>query len=162
MWLLLRNTHFLFVTSTSATKSVSFNLGYFKYFWGKHCELLPKHSLWSSLTGSQLCLSWFIANTESNMFKMLLEIGSSRPAVFYKNEILLKLHKFHKSIIWSHWCFRVNMFQWMDFFIFASLFQKRQKQPPEMFCGKRCSQNFYKFLRKIPVLELLLNKIAGF
>ena len=32
-WMLVLNTPFLFVMSTSATKNVSFNLGYFKYFW---------------------------------------------------------------------------------------------------------------------------------
>ena len=31
---------FLFVTPTSATKNVSFDLGYFKYFLDKHCEQL--------------------------------------------------------------------------------------------------------------------------
>ena len=35
---------FLFVTSTSATKIVSFGLGYFKYFRDKHRELLANSS----------------------------------------------------------------------------------------------------------------------
>ena len=46
---------FLFVTSTSSTK-VSFNLGYFKYFWDKHCELLANSS-WRSWADSQPLLS---------------------------------------------------------------------------------------------------------
>ena len=51
---------------------------------------------------SQLWLSWFIANRASDMSEMLLEIESSRPAVFCKNEILLKLHKFHgKHLRWN-------------------------------------------------------------
>ena len=36
---------FLFVTSTSATKNISFKLGYFKYFREKHCELLANSPL---------------------------------------------------------------------------------------------------------------------
>ena len=36
-----------------------------------------------------------------------------------------------------------------------------QKQPPEMFCKKRCSKNFRKFHRKTPVLESLFNNVAG-
>ena len=39
---------FLFITSTSATKIVPFNLGYFKYFRAKHFELLANSSLWRS------------------------------------------------------------------------------------------------------------------
>ena len=35
---------FLFVTSTSATKNASFDLGYFKYFRDKHSELLANSS----------------------------------------------------------------------------------------------------------------------
>ena len=35
-----------------------------------------------------------------------------------------------------------------------------QKQPPKVFCKKRCSQNFRKFHRKTPVLECLFNKVA--
>ena len=42
------NYSFLFVTSTSATKNVSFDLGYFKHFRNKHCELLVNISLWRS------------------------------------------------------------------------------------------------------------------
>ena len=36
-----------------------------------------------------------------------------------------------------------------------------QKQPPEVFCKKRCSWNFRKFHRKAPVLESLFNNVAG-
>ena len=36
-----------------------------------------------------------------------------------------------------------------------------QKQPPKMFCKKRCSQKYRKFHRKTPVLESLFNNIAG-
>ena len=36
-----------------------------------------------------------------------------------------------------------------------------QEQPPEMFYEKSCSLKFRKFYRKAPVLESLLNKIAG-
>ena len=36
---------FLFVTSTSATKDVSFNLGCFRYFQDKRCELLANSPL---------------------------------------------------------------------------------------------------------------------
>ena len=32
-----------------------------------------------------------------------------------------------------------------------------QKQPPEMFCKKRCCSKFYKFHRKTPVLGSLFN-----
>ena len=34
---------------------------------------------------------------------------------------------------------------------------QEQKQPPEVFCEKRCSQTFC----KLPVLESLFNKVAG-
>ena len=36
-----------------------------------------------------------------------------------------------------------------------------QKQPPEVFYKKRCSEKFRKFHRKTPVLESLLKKGAG-
>ena len=36
-----------------------------------------------------------------------------------------------------------------------------QKQPPEVFCKKRCSLEFRKFHRKTPVLESLFNNFAG-
>ena len=36
-----------------------------------------------------------------------------------------------------------------------------QEQPPEVFYEKSCSLKFRKFYRKAPVLESLLNKIAG-
>ena len=35
-----------------------------------------------------------------------------------------------------------------------------QKQPPELFCGKMCSQKFRKFPRKTHVLESLFNSVA--
>ena len=61
-----------------------------------------------------------------------------------------------------HWYFPVNMFMWIYFFIFTFLFQKRQKQPPKMFCERRSSQKFRKFHKKTPVLEPLFNIIARF
>ena len=36
-----------------------------------------------------------------------------------------------------------------------------QKQPPEVFCKKRCSVKFRKFHRKTPALEAIINKGAG-
>ena len=36
-----------------------------------------------------------------------------------------------------------------------------QKQPPEMFYKKRCSEKYHKIHRKAPVPESLFNKIAG-
>ena len=39
---------FLFVMFIFSTKNVSFDLGYFKYFRDKHCELLASSSLWRS------------------------------------------------------------------------------------------------------------------
>ena len=35
------------------------------------------------------------------------------------------------------------------------------KQPPVVFCKKRCSKKFRKFHRKTPMLESLFNKVAG-
>ena len=35
------------------------------------------------------------------------------------------------------------------------------KQPPEVFCKKRCSQKYRQYHRKTPVLESLFNKVAG-
>ena len=35
-----------------------------------------------------------------------------------------------------------------------------QKQPPELFCKKSCSEKIRKFHRKTPVLETLFNKVA--
>ena len=37
----------------------------------------------------------------------------------------------------------------------------QQKQPPEVFCKKRCSQTFCKIHRKTPVSESLFNKDEG-
>ena len=37
----------------------------------------------------------------------------------------------------------------------------RKKQPPELFYKSRFSQNFRNIYRKSPVLESLLNKVAG-
>ena len=37
---------------------------------------------------------------------------------------------------------------------------KVQKQPPEVFCKKRCSKKFRNIHRKIPVLESLFDKVA--
>ena len=36
-----------------------------------------------------------------------------------------------------YWRFPVNVFMWIYFFIFISLFQKKQKHPPEMFYEKK-------------------------
>ena len=36
-----------------------------------------------------------------------------------------------------------------------------QKQPPEVFCKKRCSQKFHNIHSKAPVLEFLFNKVIG-
>ena len=36
-----------------------------------------------------------------------------------------------------------------------------QKQPPGMFCKKRCSSKFCNIHRKTPVLESLFNKVEG-
>ena len=36
-----------------------------------------------------------------------------------------------------------------------------QKQPPQVFCKKRCSQKFRKFHRKKPVMESLFSKVTG-
>ena len=36
-----------------------------------------------------------------------------------------------------------------------------QKQPPELFCRKTCSQKFHKFPRKTPELESLFNSVAS-
>ena len=36
-----------------------------------------------------------------------------------------------------------------------------QRQPPEVFCKKRCSQKFRKFHGKMPVLKSLFNNVAG-
>ena len=48
---------------------------------------------------------------------------------------------------------------------FFSLFLQKspflQKQPPEVFCRKKCSEKFCKFHRKTPVLESLFNKVAS-
>ena len=44
---------FLFVTSTSATKNVSFNLGYFKYF-ETNTELLADSTSWRLLDGQSV------------------------------------------------------------------------------------------------------------
>ena len=84
--LLLLNTFFFFVPSTSPTKNVSFNFGYFKYFRSK--DWIARKQFFVKVLDSQLWLSWFIDNKESDMSEMLLEIRSSRPAVFCKNEIL--------------------------------------------------------------------------
>ena len=90
---------FLFVTWISATKNVSLDLGYFKYFWGKHCELLVNSSVWRSWTDCQLWKS----KRASDMSEILLEIESSHPAVFCKNEILWNFTNFiKKHLSWSH------------------------------------------------------------
>ena len=36
-----------------------------------------------------------------------------------------------------------------------------KKQPPEVFCKKRCPWKFRNIHRKTPVLESLFNKVAG-
>ena len=87
-WLLLLNILFCSLRWPQRQKNVSFDLGYFKYFRGKHCEPLASSSFWRSLTDSQLWLSWFTAHKAIDMSEILLEIRSSGPAVFCKNEIL--------------------------------------------------------------------------
>ena len=37
----------------------------------------------------------------------------------------------------------------------------QQKQPPEVFCKKRCSKKFRKIHRKTPVSGSLFNKVEG-
>ena len=39
--------------------------------------------------------------------------------------------------------------------------KQKQKQPPEVFCKKRCSQKFHKTHRKTPAPDLFFNKVAG-
>ena len=39
---------------------------------------------------------------------------------------------------------------------------KHEKQPPEVFYEKRCSQKFRKFHKKTPVLESLFNEACNF
>ena len=49
---------------------------------------------------------------------------------------------------------------WIFFYVITHL-DLIQKQPPEMFCKKRCSQKFHKIHKKTPVPESLFNKVAG-
>ena len=44
---------------------------------------------------------------------------------------------------------------------FQNVFNPLQKQPPEVFCKKRCSKKFHKIHKKTPVPESLFNKVAG-
>ena len=48
-----------------------------------------------------------------------------------------------------------------DISLFTNVTDKNQKQPPEVFCKKRCSWKFRKIHRKTPVPESLFNKVAG-
>ena len=43
----------------------------------------------------------------------------------------------------------------------TALHRKSQKQLPEVFFEKKCSQKFRKFHRKTPLLECLFNECAG-
>ena len=56
-------------------------------------------------------------------------------------------------------CFWLQSSDFVSFFL--KLFFFCQKQPPETFYEKGCSQKFHKIHRKIPVPESLFNKIAG-
>ena len=87
---------------TSVTKNVSFNLGYFKYFWDKHWELLANSSLWRSWTDSQLSLSWFTAHKAIDMSEMLLGIRSSSPAAFCKKKYVTWFSFFVKPLVLKH------------------------------------------------------------
>ena len=49
---------------------------------------------------------------------------------------------------------------WIFFYVITHL-DLIQKQPPEVFCKKRCSQKFHKIHKKTPVPESLFNKVAG-
>ena len=46
-------------------------------------------------------------------------------------------------------------------FLWQQTFIKYQKQPPEVFCKKRCSYEFPKIHRKTPVPKSLFSKVAG-
>ena len=48
---------------------------------------------------------------------------------------------------------------WIFFYVITHL-DLIQKQPPEMFCKKRCSQKFHKIHKKTPVPESLFNKVG--
>ena len=63
---------FLFATSTSARKNVTFNLVYFTYFRDKHC--IACEQLFVEVLSRQLWLSWFIANRAIDTSEMLPEI----------------------------------------------------------------------------------------
>ena len=53
--------------------------------------------------------------------------------------------------------FRLSLYRIVFFLLYFNL----RKQPPEIFCRKRCLQKLRKFHRKTPVLESLFNKVAG-
>ena len=63
----------------NATLDLGYVLTMIKYFQNKHCESLVNSCFWKSKT-----INWFIAHKTSNTSKMVLEIRSSRPAIFFK------------------------------------------------------------------------------
>ena len=55
-----------------------------------------------------------------------------------------------------------NQGEWLEeFFDNKGAIDNGTKQPPEVFCKKRCSEKFSKFHRKTPVLESPFIKVAG-
>ena len=56
--------------------------------FSRQTQCMVCEQLFVKVLDRQLWLSWFIANGVSDVSKILLEIGSSHPAVFCKNEIL--------------------------------------------------------------------------
>ena len=89
-WLLLLNSPFLLVALTSARKKTfPSTLVISNIFETKTVNCL-RTALCGGPRQTVSCdlICWFIAKRASDMSKMLLEIGSSHPAVFCKNEIL--------------------------------------------------------------------------
>ena len=101
---------FLFVTSTSATKNVSFKLDYFKYFRDKHHKLLANNFLWRSLTDSQLWLSWFIEKMRFSKTSQTSQKTSKMKSLFCKTVSLQACICTKKGRY--HCCFPVNKFMW--------------------------------------------------
>ena len=71
--------------------------------------------------------------------------GSSRQQMLFPAKSGMYWRQSHRSLSWTPLKTQV----------------KPQKQPLQLFCKKRCSQQFCKFSRNTPVQKSLFNKVAG-
>ena len=117
--LLLLNTLFCPLRRPQPKKKVSFQLGYFKYFWGRHCKLLANSSFVSLTRGGrergQEVSPAFFENLEAKYPN--LKKKNALIVIIYGNNFSFKTKFLRDFYMWGL-CFSCCRWMFIDLFIY--------------------------------------------